>query len=135
MSIRIPTRDASLNPGRMKAWQKWLRLGPALGLLIASVIFGAWWKRGAERAECRSGLRSYNNGIASCGMADGAYQAWKNPEATEKLVLKLFDRQIPRCPAGGKLTLVYGRLPYPGLPHLVCSLEGSHGHVDPHPNP
>jgi hypothetical protein len=98
-------------------------------LLPAGAGLGAWWHRGTQRAQCCLKLSNYNNCIASCGIDEHCNEDWKSTEATEKMVLKHFDMQVPHCPAGGKVTLVYGRLPYPTLPCAVCSLEGSHGHV------
>jgi hypothetical protein len=115
----------------MKAWQKWLL---TLALLVpAGASFGAWWQRGTERAQCSLRLSNYNSCIASCGIDGDCTEAWKSPEATAKMVLKHFDMQIPNCPAGGKVSIVYERAaPNRWLPCAVCSLEHSHAHEDPY---
>jgi hypothetical protein len=105
--------------------------------MVSMVIFVAaaalcayvfWWRPWSERSQCRMQLRMYNTGIASCGMDSSAPEAWKNPEATEKLVERLFGYKLPECPSGGTYSMVYGRQPNPWLPVLVCSLGDSCGH-------
>jgi len=107
----------------MKAWLPWLRLAPVFALFIALVVGGVKLHFKDQRDRCWSQLHIYNGAIASCGMSNECTEAWKSPEATEKLVLKIFEKQLPACPSGGKLTWVYGSKfqHHPCLPALVCS--------------
>lgn len=116
----------------------------ALWRLIAGVVLlvplalglGAGWRSGGQRGQCSLQLANCNRCIASCGIDSDCTESWKSPEATEKMVLKHFDMQLPRCPAGGTVSIVYDRkAPNRWLPCVVCSLKGSHSHEDPHPDP
>jgi hypothetical protein len=116
-----------------QTWRRWVLV---LALLVpAGAGFGAWFERRCERFQCGLELFNYNSCIASCGIDADCTAAWKSPEATEKMVLKHFGRPIPRCPAGGKVTIVYERADHPWLPCVVCSMKDSHGHEYPNPNP
>lgn len=59
-----------------------------------------------------------------------ADEAWKDPKATERLVEKLFEKKIPKCPSGGEYSIIYGEEPHPRLPKLVCSLAESRDHKE-----
>jgi hypothetical protein len=97
-------------------------------VLLSLCAYVFWWRPGSERARCSLQLRNYNTSIASCGIDSTCNEAWKDPEATKKLVDRLFQQKIPVCSSGGVYSIVYGRQPHPELPTLVCSLEGSCGH-------
>ena len=64
-------------------------------------------------------------------MDESCHEAWKNPDATEKLVERLFDSKIPNCPSGGTYSIVIRNRYGYNMPELVCSLENSHKHRYP----
>lgn len=103
----------------------------AVNVALSLCAYVFWWRPGSERASCSLQLSNYNTAIASCGMDSGCHEAWRDPEATKKLVERLFQQRIPECPSGGVYSIVYGRPPHVSLPSLVCSLEGSCGHRHP----
>ncbi len=99
------------------------------GLLVvlasAALGYWMWWRPRADRATCCWQMRNYDVAIQSCGIDQDAGEAWKSPTRTERLVVKLFDQEIPKCPAGGVHSIAYGRkAPHEWLPSLRCSLHG-----------
>ncbi len=103
----------------------------AVVALAALGIAARWHLVQSNNAYCSMQLRNYNTGIASCGIDLSCSEAWKDPAKTEALVWKLFEMRVPTCPSGGTCSIVYNRGIIRSQPHLVCSMETSHGHIDP----
>ena len=105
---------------------------PAIAIvaLAALGIAAKWYLVKSNNAACSMQLRNYNVLIGGCGVDSSCHDAWKDPEKTKALVWKLFEMRVPKCPSGGTYSLVYNRGVHLDLPHLVCSMEQSHQHVD-----
>lgn len=99
-------------------------------VVISLCAYAFWWRSRCGRARCCIQMDNYNSLITSCGTDASFTEAWRDPEATKKLVGRLFHQKLPRCPSGGTYSMVYGQ-PYPSVPTLVCSLEDSCGHRSP----
>ena len=104
----------------------------ALAVVAGASTLGYFWKTGKDRATCCLQLRNYNQAIASCGIDPNALSSWRDIKATEDMVSKNFQIRLPECPAGGHVSLEFGR-GFEGRwqPRAVCSKEKELGHICP----
>lgn len=101
-------------------------------VLLGGVLFSAaYYERINNKKTCCLNLRNYNLVINSFGINEDCHEVWKDAKKTELRALNRFEMKIPDCPSGGSCSIVYGRGELPWLPRLVCSLESTHGHIDP----
>ena len=115
----------------MSKAKKFRFIGGLAILVVTVLLVACWflWRPATLRAQCRLQLRNYDTYIASCGMDRDADVAWKDPKRTELLVRKRFSQDIPKCPAGGECSIVYGRKPpHEWLPRLRCTMEETDRH-------
>jgi hypothetical protein len=104
----------------------------ALAVVAGACALGYLWTKGRDRSTCCLQLRNYNQAIASCGIDPNAGFSWRDINATEDMVSKNFQLRLPECPAGGRVSLEFGR-GFEGRwqPRAVCSKEKEPCHICP----
>lgn len=116
----------------MKKNIKRILLAVSMVVLASTLAYYVLWYRPIrQRTQCYMQMSIYNQQILSCGVDETCGEAWRNPEATEKLVERLFDRKFPHCPSGGTYSIVIRNRYGYSMPELTCSLENTHKHRYP----
>jgi hypothetical protein len=78
----------------------------ALSLIIAAVVFGYFWKRGKDRAQCLLNLRNIDQALCAMTGMDNIGPGQQIPGGVHSLIRRWNILIMPICPSGGTYSFV-----------------------------